>query len=323
MAVRRQILGALLVVLVAVGPAACGTGGMGRPAGTGSLRAFNLNGAEITVGSKEFTESLVLGQITIQALQAVGAKVHDETGIQGTSNVRLALTSGQIDMYWDYTGTGWTTLLGHTPDQAPKDSAALFGAVANEDLTENQVRWLPPAPLNNTYAIAASRVNAERLGVHTLSDYARLASTNPAQASMCIASEFLTRDDGWPGVEKTYRFTLPPTFIQVLDAGVIYTQIPTGQRCLFGEVTASDARVASNQLEVLRDDKQTFVLYNAALTVREDVYRRYPQLAAIFGPISAKLTDDVVREMNLRVDVAGDLPEQVAQEFLLRNGFIS
>ncbi|HZZ51061.1 MAG TPA: glycine betaine ABC transporter substrate-binding protein [Pseudonocardia sp.] len=320
---RTRILGSLLAALIAVGLAACGTGGMGRPAGTGSLRAFNLTGAEFTVGSKEFTESLVLGQITIRALQAVGAKVHDETGIQGTSNVRIALTSGQIDMYWDYTGTGWTTLLGHTPDQAPKDSAALFQAVQSEDLRKNQVRWLPPAPLNNTYAIAAARANAQRLGVRTLSDYARLAGTNPAQASMCIASEFLTRDDGWPGVEKTYGFTLPPTYIQVLDAGVIYTQIPTGQRCVFGEVTASDARVASNQLQVLQDDKHTFVLYNAALTIRDDVYRRYPQLAAIFAPISAKLTDDVVRQLNLRVDIAGDLPEQVAQDFLLRNGFIS
>lgn len=105
-------------------------------------------------------------------------------------------------MYWDYTGTGWTALLGHTTATAPKDPAALYRLVAEEDLRRNQVRWLESAPWNNTYALATSGTRAAQLRVHTISDYARLASTAPEQASMCVASEFLSRDDGWPACAR-------------------------------------------------------------------------------------------------------------------------
>jgi osmoprotectant transport system substrate-binding protein len=323
---RPRRLNRVFAVLAALGMAgmlsACGGGGGGGDAGGGSLGAFHLNDAQFRVGSKEFTESLVLGQITIQALKATGASVEDKTGIQGTTNARKALTSNDVDMYWDYTGTGWTTLLGHTPTQAPKDPAQLFTAVATEDLTRNQVKWLPMAPLNDTYAIAVASTRAQQLGVHTLSDYARLANTDPAKASMCVASEFLSRDDGWPGVQKAYGFSLPSAFLHTVDMGVIYTQIPTGQQCNFGEVTSSDGRVSANNLQVLTDDKHFFVLYNAALTVRADVFTKYPQLAQIFDPISQKLTDDTVRKMNEEVDVKGALPEEVAHNFLKSNNFI-
>ncbi|WP_051343384.1 glycine betaine ABC transporter substrate-binding protein [Pseudonocardia spinosispora] len=318
----RRALAGLVVAGIALTTAACGGGSGGGDAGGGSLGAVRMEGASFKVGSKEFTEQLVLGQIAVQALKATGASVEDKTGIQGTTNVRTALTSGAIDMYWDYTGTGWTTLLGHTPAEAPKDSAALFKAVADEDLQKNKIKWLDPAPLNNTYAIATAQSRAQELNVHSLSDYARLANADPAKASICVASEFLGRDDGWPGVQKTYGFALPGNLVKTVDLGVIYTQVPSGQQCNFGEVTATDGRVAAQHLEVLNDDKKFFVLYNGAMTIRDDVFQKYPQLAQVFGPISAKLTDDTLRTMNQQVDVDGALPEEVAQNFLKENGFI-
>ncbi|HEY2206523.1 MAG TPA: glycine betaine ABC transporter substrate-binding protein [Pseudonocardia sp.] len=319
----RRLGVAVAAAAIAFTATACGGGGGGGGTAAGPLAGVHLDGATFRVGSKEFTEQLVLGQITLQALQATGAQVEDKTGIQGTTNVRTALTSNQIDMYWDYTGTGWTTLLGHTPAEAPKDSAALFQAVSSEDLAKNQIKWLNPAPLNDTYALAVAAARGDQLGVHTISDYARLVNTNPAAASMCVASEFLTRDDGWPGVQKAYGFTLPPNLLHTVDLGVIYTQIPTGQQCNFGEVTSTDGRVPANKLAVLTDDKHFFVLYNAALTIRNDVFTKYPQLAQVFDPISAKLTDDAVSKMNQQVDVDGALPEEVAHNFLRDNGFVS
>lgn len=320
---RRGIT--LLVAATAAGLAALLSGcaaEVGGGANGGSLGAFHLNGVTFTVGSKEFTEQLVLSQITIQALEATGASVDDQTDIQGSTNVRTALTSGEIDMYWEYTGTAWTTLLGHTPATAPKDGSQLFQAVATEDRRKNDIRWLPPAPLNDSYAIAVARTRAARLNVRSLSDYARLAHTNPSQASMCVASEFASRDDGWPGVGKTYGFALPGSLLHTVDAGVIYTRLPSGDPCNFGEVTSSDARVASNDLQVLDDDRHFFVLYNAALTIRGPVLDKYPQLAAVFGPISRKLTNAAVLAMNKQVDIDGLLPEQVAQQFLRTNNFI-
>jgi osmoprotectant transport system substrate-binding protein len=319
-AVIRVLVGATAFGLAAV-LSGCAAE-LGGSANGGSLGAFHLGGVTLTVGSKEFTEQLVLSQITIQALHATGAAVDDQTDIQGSTNVRTALTSCEIDMYWEYTGTAWTTLLGHTPATAPKDSNQLFAAVSSEDQRRNNIRWLPPAPLNDTYAIGVARSRAQQLNVHSLSDYARLANTNPSQAGMCVASEFASRDDGWPGVQKAYGFTLPASLLRTVNAGVIYTRLTSGDPCNFGEVTSSDARVASNNLEVLDDDKHFFVLYNAALTIRGDVFDKYPQLAAIFNPISQKLTNATVLQMNKQVDVDGLLPEQVAHTFLTTNGFI-
>ena len=112
----------------------CGGGDDGGSAnGTGELA-----GAELAVGSKEFTESILLAQITAVALENAGATVEDRTGISGSATVREALESGEVDMYWDYTGTGWVNILGHTTEDAPED---LYAAVAEED-AENGIVWL-------------------------------------------------------------------------------------------------------------------------------------------------------------------------------------
>lgn len=316
---KAQLIAPLAVLALAV----TGCGG-GEPAGGGpGGGGVNLSGASFTVGSKEFTEQLILGQIAIQALQAAGAEVTDQTGIQGTANVRRALDAGEIDMYWEYTGTGWTTHLGHESNAAPKGTRQLYDAIATEDLQRNQVRWLQPAPMDNTYAIATAQGRGQQLGVRTLSDYAELVRRDPAQASLCAATEFLTRDDGLPGLQQAYGFTLPPSEISEVDLGVIYTRVPSGDPCNFGEVFATDGRIVANKLQILEDDKQFFVKYNVAMTANNEVFSRYPQLAQVFNPIAAKLTNESMRAMNARVDVEGLPPEQVAQEFLEQNGFIS
>ncbi|MFC5994627.1 glycine betaine ABC transporter substrate-binding protein [Pseudonocardia hispaniensis] len=323
----RTIRARLLILLTgaALALTACGGGGggTGSGGGGGSLAAINLSGSTFTVGSKEFTEQLVLGQIALQALAATGATVEDRTGISGTTNVRTALTSEQIDMYWEYTGTGWTVHLKHEASQAPSGSEAVYQAVAAEDLQTNHIVWLSPAPANNTYAIATAQGRGDQLGVRNLSDYARLANENPAEASLCAATEFLTRDDGWPGVEQAYGFTLPKANVAEMDLGIIYTQVPTGQQCKFGEVFATDGRIAANKLEIVSDDKNFFVPYNVAMTVREDVANKNPQLAQVFDPIAAKLTTEVLRGLNEQVDVNGQTAEEVAKQFLSDNGFTS
>ena len=156
----RSSVARLMAVLAAAALAvtACGGGAEAPPAGGGgggSPSAVDLSGASFTVGSKEFTEQKVLGQIAVQALRASGADVKDLVSITGSTNVRTALTSGQLDMYWEYTGTGWTTHLQHEPASAAKDPAQLFQAVKDED-QKNKIHWLDPAPLNNSYAIAVA-----------------------------------------------------------------------------------------------------------------------------------------------------------------------
>ena len=307
-------LGALVTGL-ALAATACG----GDEGGGGS---GELSGQSFTVGSKEFTEQLILGQITILVLENAGAEVEDETGITGTTNVRKALTAGEIDMYWEYTGTGWSEILGHDVAQAPTDEQELYQQVAQEDLKKNNIKWTALAPVNNTYAIATAADRSDELGVTTLSDYAELVSDNPEDASLCAASEFLDRKDGLPGLEDAYGFDLPDDAVTEVELGIIFTRVPEGDPCNFGEVFATDGRIPANDMLVLEDDKDFFVKYNLALTMAEDVFKQNPQLEGIFTPIAEKLTTEELQQMNAQVDVDGLPAEQVAQQWLEENGFL-
>jgi osmoprotectant transport system substrate-binding protein len=279
-----------------------------------------LKGVSLRVGSKEFTEQLVLGQLTLQLLRAHGANVTDKTNIKGSTNTRNALTSGQVDLYWDYTGTGWVTYLKHA--KPIPDSPQQYQAVAKEDLSKNKIVWEPPAPLNNTYAFAIRQAKGQELGVKTMSDVANLLKTKPNEATFCIESEFSTRDDGWPGLKKAYGMNVPSGNVKQLDTGVIYTETAKGKTCNFGEVFTTDGRIQSKHLQVLQDDKHFFPIYNAALTVRKDVADKYPQIAKIVAPVTPKLTDDTMRKLNAKVDVDGYEPSQVAHDWLTEQGFI-
>ncbi len=305
----------LAMVALACGSSNSGGGG-GSGGGTGS--SSDLSGASFTVGSKEFTEQLVLGQITKLVLENAGATVNDKTGITGTTNVRKSLTSGQIDMYWEYTGTGYAEILGNDVSKAPTDQQQLFDAVAKEDLAKNNIEWIDLAPMNDTYAIAT----AGGSDVTTLSQYADLVNSNPSDGSMCAAAEFLDRADGFPGLEKAYGFQLPDSALTEVDLGIIFTRVPKGDPCKFGEVFATDGRIPANNMMVLEDDKNFFVKYNVALTVRKEVLDKYPQIKDLFAPIAAKLDTETMQKLNSQVDVDGLPPEAVAQQWLQDNGFL-
>ena len=306
-----------LVAVLAIVAAGCG-GGAG---GGGASGDVDLSGAELTVGSKEFTEQLILGQITLQVLENAGATVEDQIGLAGTVAARKALESGEIDMYWEYTGTGWITHLGHT-DPLP-NSQKQFEAVAKEDLKNNDIEWLSPyAPANNTYAFAVRSEAYDELGVKKLSDFKQLVEENPDEATVCVGTEFSTRDDGLPGVEKSYGFQFPSENVVKIDEGQIYQATDRGDQCNFGEVFTTDGRIANLDLELVEDDKSFFPIYNPALTVRKQTIEEYPQIEKLFAPISKKLTTEELQKLNAKVDVQGQLEDQVADEWLSENGFI-
>ncbi len=329
----RRVLAALtLTGLLAV--AACGGGGEagGGGGGTGGASAApgagapvaeanSLEGTAITVGSKEFTEQLILGQIAVQALQAAGANVEDRTGLVGTPVVRGALQSGEIDMYWEYTGTAWLGPLGNTEPVAGEQ--AQFDAVKQADVA-NGVTWFAMAGANNAYAIAANPAAAQEFGVATISDWARLAQENPQAAGLCTAAEFPTRNDGLPAVEQTYGFDLPDANIAVLDFGLVYTSVAARNPCNFAVVFGTDAQVLANDLVVLQDDKQALATYNVAASMRTDAYQAHAAAyEAIFGAIARELTTQRATELNSKVDIDGETPEDVAREFLTQARIIS
>jgi osmoprotectant transport system substrate-binding protein len=247
--------------------------------------------------------------------------VPDTTGDR-PENVRRAMEEEQIDMYWEYTGTGWSAILGHEIEDAPGTPEELYDAVAEEDAA-NGVVWLDPAPMNNTYALATAPGVASGLGVSTISDYAALVEEDPDEASMCAAAEFITRDDGLPGLEQDYGFELPDAQLHEMELGIIHTQLPDSDPCNFGEVFATDGEIVTNELEVLEDDLQSFPSYNVALTTREDVHDEYGDaLEELFNPIAAELTDEGMQDMIARLIEEGELEEVLAEEFLEEHGLL-
>ncbi|MFE1403704.1 glycine betaine ABC transporter substrate-binding protein [Streptomyces sp. NPDC058770] len=322
--VRGRLLGAFAAV-VALTSALSGCGLKSgspmadevRPGSVG--RGRPLEGASLTVTSKNFSENIILGQMIGLVLKAAGAEVLDRTNLPGSISAREAIVKGDADTMYEYTGTGWITYLGHaTPIPDPEKQ---WRAVRDED-RKNGVTWLPQSTLNNTYALAVSRKNNAKYHLRSLSDVAALAKRNPSAVTICVENEFASRDDGLPGMQKAYKMSLPAGNIKKMDAGIIYTQVSKSDSCLLGEVYTTDGRVKAMNLEVLVDDKHFFPNYNAAPVVHTETFRRYPQIAELLDPVTRKLTTEVARELNAKVDVDGQDPHQVAKDWLIREGFI-
>jgi osmoprotectant transport system substrate-binding protein len=191
--------------------------------------------------------------------------------------------------------------------------------VAEEDLERNGVRWLAPAPADNTYAVAVRSEAAEVLGVRSLSALAALVDLRPENATMCAATEFLQRPDGLPGMQQAYGFEFPPGSVTELPLHDIHRAVDEGDPCNFGEVFLTDGRITELGLTVLDDDKNFFPVYNPAPTVRRDVLDRHTDIAKLFAPIVEKLDNETLRSLNAAVDVDGRPPADVAQQFLREN----
>ncbi|KUI01225.1 glycine/betaine ABC transporter substrate-binding protein [Mycolicibacterium acapulense] len=318
--IRRSIAALACLLLAGCGLGAGST--VPLKVGPGSIQPVAaLEGVQITVGSKEYTEQVILGYILEFALTAAGADVRDLTGIVGSRSTREAQLSGQVDVAYEFTGNAWINYLGH--EKPIPDSRRQFEAVRDEDLARNDMVWLPPAPMDDTYALAASRAVVERTGVRTLSQYAELVKRDPAAARTCVDTEFRARQDGFPGMAAAYGFDPARAQTPVLQVGIIYQATADGTQCDFGEVFTTDGRISALDLVVLVDDKQFFAHYNPSVTMKRAFYEAHPQIAEVTAPVTAALTNEAIMEMNKQVDVEGRDPSQVARDWMVAEGFVT
>lgn len=313
---RASLLGATAVLLGLLATA-CSSG---EPGGT-VAQDHDLEGQAFTVGSKNFTEQLILGQIAVQALEAAGADVTDRTGLGGTESARQALLDRQVDLYWEYTATAWISFLGES--ELLGESEAYYERVRERDRNENGVVWLAPAPLNNTYRIATTQQVVDETGVQSLSGYADLVAESPDDATLCSGTQFTSRDDGLPGIEDHYGFELPDSQRVDLQRDAVYQAVANQDPCEFGSVFATDGRVAALDLVLLEDDADFFPAYNPAVTMREETLEEHPQLEDLFGEISPLLDNSTMQRLNSRADQEGEFPEEVARDFLRENDLVS
>jgi osmoprotectant transport system substrate-binding protein len=321
----RRLLAVVVATMCALAASACGLGSGGTVpfmVGPGSIKPnAALDGVKITVGSKEYTEQVIMGYILEYTLAAAGADVRDLTGIVGSRSTREAQLRDQVDVAYEFTGNAWINYLGH--EKPIPDSREQYEAVRDEDLERNDMVWLPPGPMDDTYALAASKKVVERTGVRTLSQYADLVKTNPAAARTCVDTEFRARQDGYPGMAAAYGFDPAQAQTPVLQVGIIYQATADGDQCDFGEVFTTDGRIAALDLVVLTDDKQFFAHYNPSVTMKREFFEAHPEIAEVTGPVTAALTNDAIIEMNKQVDVEGRDPAVVARDWMLAEGFVT
>jgi len=297
---------AAAIALAVVGSAA--TSSSANAAGT------SLKGVSVIVGSKDFTESIVLSKIIKQFILANGGKVVDKTNIKGSSTTRQAMVSGDINMYWEYTGTAWLVYQKQTDVNIAPD--VLYTKVVAGDKAA-KVTWLPMTSFNDTYAWAITKANATKYGIKTYSDLKKL----PAGSAWCVESEFQSRPDGWAGFKKAYGIADSSITTKVLDTGAIYQATKDGQ-CMVGEVFATDGRIGALGLMVPTEDISYFPPYNAAITMTDATAKKYPQLVKALAPIAAKISNATMQNLNARIDVLGEDADTVAKSFLSASGLL-
>ncbi|MFT4085927.1 MAG: glycine betaine ABC transporter substrate-binding protein [Gordonia sp. (in: high G+C Gram-positive bacteria)] len=316
----RRRRGLILTALLAALLAGCGLVSSGGTFHKASLPDGEkpLDGVRLVVTSKSFTEGILLGKITATYLAAAGADVQDMTGAPGSASSRQAQLNGDADILWEYTGTAWVNY--HNQTQTISDPTELWQRVHDLEKKDYDLEWMQPAGFNNTYAFAASSSTAERLNVKTLSDVAKLPVKD---RTFCVDDEFFSRSDGFLPMLKKYDIPyntpngVPIDQVTRMDTGVVYAATARSNPCNFGMVYTTDGRIKNLDLKVLTDDRKFFLPYSGTVVVRGEVIRAHPQLAGLLVNISTRLTDQVMQELNGRVDIDGEDPADVAYDWLL------
>jgi osmoprotectant transport system substrate-binding protein len=267
----------------------------------------------IRVGSKDFTEEFILGEMYAQVLENAGFKVERKINLGGTPVVQQALVSNQLDLYPEYTGTGLLTVLKQPSNSDPQ---AVYNTVKTDYLKQFNLVWLDQSPMNDTQALAMTQAGAQKYGIKTFSDLVAKAG----QLVMVGPPEFQEREDGLPGLKKAYGdFTLKQ--YKSVDPGLRYQALTSGQADVV-VAFSTDGEITANKLVLLQDDKHLYPPYHVAPVVRKEILDANPKIADLLNALSPKITDDVMSQLNFEVSGNKKEPKDVAHTFLVQQGLI-
>jgi osmoprotectant transport system substrate-binding protein len=269
----------------------------------------------IVVGGKNFTEQQIMSQMTAQLLQAKGFKPDVKAGM-GSAVVRQAQENGQIDVYWEYTGTSLITYNKINDRLSPADT---YAKVKELDAAKGLV-WLNPSKANNTYSLAMNADDAKKQGIATISDLAAKVKSG-AKLTFASNAEFYARPDGLKPLEEKYGFEFPRESVKRMDTGLVYQALKDHQVDV-GLVFATDGRVPAFNFVILKDDKGFFPNYALTPVVRKQVLDANPKLAEYLNALSSKLDDATMARLNASVDVDKKTVEDVARTFLKEQGLV-
>lgn len=284
---------------------------MGRTKAVAGLIALLLAGcarpARIVVGSKNFTEQVLLGEILAQQIERrLGVPVERKLNLGGTLLAHEALVRGSIDLYPEYTGTALTAILKQPPETDP---AAALDTVRREYRRRWGLDWLPPLGFNDTFAMIVASRTAQAAGLETLSEAAAARTWR-----LGIGYEFQERPDGLAGLLKTYGLRLQGTPV-TMDLGLLYQALNSGKVDMIA-ANSTDGLASVLPVTILKDDRHYFPPYECAVVVREDTLRRNPQLKEALTELSGRLSDATIRKLNYQVDGEHRPVPEVARSFL-------
>lgn len=261
----------------------------------------------IVVGSKNFTEQVLIGEITARQIERrLGVEVDRKLNLGGTLLAHEALRGGSIDLYPEYTGTALTAVL---KQPIVKDAKTAFDTVRQGYLPW-RIEWLPPLGFNNGFAMVVRSDTARAQHLSTLSDAARRG--NPWRLG--VGYEFTQRPDGLNGLVQTYGLRLDGQPL-AMDLGLLYPALQANKIEL-AAASATDGMLMKSEFSVLDDDLHYFPPYECAIAVRQETLTRYPRLKAILTELSGRISNTTMRRMNQLVDVEHKSAAQVAADFL-------
>jgi osmoprotectant transport system substrate-binding protein len=291
----------------------------------------------IRIGSKQFTENILLGKVIYYALEDAGYPVEDRTNLGSTQVNRAALTSGEIDVYPEYTGTAISNYFREEaaageveiPEGASQNAAQSYEIVSELDLELNDLVWLQVAPANNTYAFAVTRQWSEENGITSLPEFAEYVREGN-YVKVATGDEFAQRPDGIPSFERTYDFSFSDDQLLIIAGG---TPAQTEQALAEGAndvnvamAYGTDGALMAYDFIVLSDPEGAQPVFQPGPVFRLEVIEAFdgtePSIADVLEPIFATFDEVTLQGLNARVEVDGESPDDVALSYLQENGFI-
>lgn len=262
----------------------------------------------IVIGSKNFTENRLLAEMMAQLIESrTDLRVERRIGLGGTTMVFNALTAGQIDLYPEYTGTGWVIHLGI--EERVSDPLRVYLRVSREFQGRFRLTWLAPFGFSNSYALAMREPTADKLGIRTISQLLE----HQDELSAGVSHEFLNRQDGFPGLAAAYGLRIAD--IRGMEHGLAYQAIASGKIDVIDTWT-TDGKLLRYDVRILEDDRSFFPPYDAAPLIRTEILERHPELRPLLERLAFRLDDAKMRRLNYRVEEEGGAFDAVARGFL-------
>ena len=302
---RIKILGLILITGLLLSTVA-GCGGSSPTASSG-------RDGTLTIGSKNFTENIIMAEIMAQTVEAnTSLKVERKLNLGGTLICWEGLKKGELDMYPDYTGTGLMAILKR---EVITDPDEVYDIVQQEYNKQFKIKWLKPVGFNNTYATAVTKEFAKKHALNTTSDL----KAHAGDLVFCAEQEFFNRNDGFQGFCQAYGLKFKDT--KAMDIGLKYKAVADGKVDVI-DAFSTDGELVSYKMKVLEDDQNFFPPYYCAPVVRMDTLEKHPELEDVLNKLAGKISDEDMQQMNYKVKEKGLTPADVAAEFLKAKGIV-